>query len=226
MPLCGVTKQWNSMICCNILTETSVKTHFHKRSGELHLLKAEQDFSESNEGGAPSSAQSLFGIYFHAKACFCSPAERRYYHPSFSKLLHTWQFIFCMISQKSIRSCKDKYQIAMANWCSLGWTPLIMLSWGSGDEVWVYPASLHALIKSPDDLWMNSQLVVPSLPMVLQGLGAQVCIKRVGEKYMLLRWGFCSVKSARNSMSCDGMMQSFQNQTWSVLSLPCMCLLV
>lgn len=45
MPLCGVTKQRNSLICCNILTETSVKTHFHKRSGELDLLKAEQDFS-------------------------------------------------------------------------------------------------------------------------------------------------------------------------------------
>lgn len=37
-----------------------------------------------------------------------------------------------MISQKSIRSCKDKYQIALANWCSLWGTPLIMLSWGVG----------------------------------------------------------------------------------------------
>lgn len=49
MLLCGVTKQWNSLICCNILTETSVKTHFHKRSGELHLLKEEQDFSSQKE---------------------------------------------------------------------------------------------------------------------------------------------------------------------------------
>lgn len=196
MPLCGVTKQWNSLICCNILTETSVKTHFHKRSEELTLIKDRIRFlfSERNEGHecAPSSTQPLCGIYFYAEACFCSPAERRYYHPSFSKLLRTWQFIFCMISQKSIRSCKDKYQIALANWCSLGGTPLIMLSWGGGGEVWVYPASLHALIKAPDDLWMNSRLAVPSLPMVLQGLGAQVCIKRAGkqlEKSLLLRWG-------------------------------------
>lgn len=42
---------------------------------------------------------------------------------------HTWQFIFCMISQKSMQSCKDQYQIVLANWWSLDWTPLIMLSW-------------------------------------------------------------------------------------------------
>ena len=56
-----------------------------------------------------------------------------------------------------------------------------MLSWGAAGEVQVYPASLHALIKSPDDLRMNSQLAGPSLPMVLQGLGSLVCIKRVGK---------------------------------------------
>lgn len=49
MPLCGVTKQWNSLICYNILAETSVKTHFHKRSWEPHLLKAEQDFYSHSE---------------------------------------------------------------------------------------------------------------------------------------------------------------------------------
>lgn len=49
MPLCGVTKQWNSLICYNILAETSVKTHFHKRSWEPHLLKAEQDFYSQKE---------------------------------------------------------------------------------------------------------------------------------------------------------------------------------
>lgn len=49
MPLCGVTKQWNSLICCNILAETSVKTYFHKRIREQHLLKAEQDFSSQKE---------------------------------------------------------------------------------------------------------------------------------------------------------------------------------
>lgn len=136
MPLCGVTKQWNS-ICCNFLAKTPVKTHFHKRSRRLHLLKKEQDFSTEKETRelcvfvrvcAASSTQPLCGIYFHAKACFCLAAERRYYLPSYTKLLHTWQFIFCMISQKSIRSCKDKYEIAAANWCGLGGTPLIMLS--------------------------------------------------------------------------------------------------
>lgn len=139
MPLCGVTKQRNSLICCNILAETSVKTHFHKRSGELDLLKAEQDFLSQKETREVSVHHHLHshlcGVYFHAEACFCSPTERRYYHPSFSKLLCTWQFIFCMISQKSIRSCKDKYQIAPANWCSFGGTPLIMLSWVGGGEV-------------------------------------------------------------------------------------------
>lgn len=42
---------------------------------------------------------------------------------------HTWQFIFCMISQKSMQSCKEQYQIVLANWWSLDGTPLIMLSW-------------------------------------------------------------------------------------------------
>lgn len=59
MPLRGVTKQWNSLICSNILAETSVKTHFHKRSRELHLLKAEQDFSSQKEIGGVSLPHHL-----------------------------------------------------------------------------------------------------------------------------------------------------------------------
>lgn len=39
MPLCGVTKQQNSLKCCNILAETSVKTHFHKRKQGTRLTK-------------------------------------------------------------------------------------------------------------------------------------------------------------------------------------------
>lgn len=150
MPLRGVTKQWNSLICCNILSQTSVKSYFHKRGRELYLLREERDFcSEWNQGGvcAPSYRQPLCGVYFHAEARFCLPAERRYYRPSFSKLLRTWQFIFCIISQKSIRSCKDKYQIALANWCSLGGTPLIMLSWGVGESCVGLPSKSSCINK-------------------------------------------------------------------------------
>lgn len=45
MPLCGVTKQRNSVICCNFPAKTSVKTYFHERGRQLNLLGREQDFS-------------------------------------------------------------------------------------------------------------------------------------------------------------------------------------
>lgn len=150
-----------------------------------------------------SSTQPSCGIYFHAKACFCLAAERRYYLPSYTKLLHTWQFIFCMISQKSIRSCKDKYEIAAANWCGLGGTPLIMLSGRVGLGLsMVYLASPDALIKSADDLWMNSQLAVPSLPMVLQGLNHWPVWRQWRGGDHILRSCVCSV--ARRGSGCGG----------------------
>lgn len=173
MPLCGVTKQRNSLICCNILAETPVKTHFHKRSGELDLLKPQQACFLQKQTREVSSTQPLCASRFHAGACFCSPTERRYHHRSFSKLLCTWQFIFCMISQKPIRSCKDKYQIAPANWCSLGGTPLIMLSWLGSGELRVDPESRRALIKSLDDLGMNLKPKVASLRRAVLVLEAQ-----------------------------------------------------
>lgn len=60
MPLCGVTKQRNSLICCNILAETSVKTHFHKSSVQLDLLKAEQDFFSEKGSREVSVHHHLF----------------------------------------------------------------------------------------------------------------------------------------------------------------------
>lgn len=209
MPLCGVTKQWNSMICCNFLAKTSVKTHFHKRSRRLHLLKKEQDFSTEKETRelcvfvrvcAASSAQPLCGIYFHAKACFCLAAERRYYPPSYTKLLHTWQFIFCMISQKSIRSCKDKYEIAAANWCGLGGTPLIMLCGRVGLGLSVGLPSKSSCINKISRWSMNEFTAGSAVITHVSGL----CEDSGGDKWgnHILRRCVCLV--ARRGSGCGG----------------------
>lgn len=139
-----------------------------------------------------SSPRPSRRFYFHATACFCLAVEPRCYLPSCAKLLHTWQFIFRMISQKSIRSCKDESAVAVANWCSLAGrfeerrkvgggegTPLIILSGGKGWG-WAWAASLHALIKAADDLWMNSQLAAASLAAALARSKSPARVERAG----------------------------------------------
>ena len=73
---------------------------------------------------------------------------------------------------------------------------------GGGGEEPVYPQSLRALMKSPDDLWMNLQPPAPSLPRAVRGTGAQVAHEQESQSRGLwFRWCVRAIKELQTDVS-------------------------
>lgn len=152
---------------------------------ELHTLQTEHDFPFQKETGRCQFTRICsvsLRFLFPCRSSFLlgSPAGRQYLHLLFSKPLCTWQFISCMISQKSMRSCTDKYQIPAANWCNLRWAPLIIHSWRSGE--WGVGLTSNSSCISKITRWCMNEFTADSAFITLgsAGWGAQVCIKQGG----------------------------------------------